>query len=93
MNQGILIINDEKGVLLAFKKKLQILHIGMDTAAALYCWRRRQSSIRYLKKCLLGQQCPKYSHFLALSQPTTKGDVESPFSPSSQGGGKGTPLN
>lgn len=47
MNQGILIVKDEKGILLAFKRKLHIPNIGMDSATAFYCWRKRQSKVRY----------------------------------------------
>lgn len=71
MNQGTLIINDEKGVLLAFKKKLQTPPIGMDTATELYCWRKRRVSLRYSKKRPQGQQCPQYiNHFLTLLPPS-----------------------
>jgi hypothetical protein len=71
MNQGTLIINDEKGILLAFKKKLQIPNIGMDTATELYCWRKHQSYFRYSKRYPQGQQCPPHiNHFLTLFPPS-----------------------
>lgn len=71
MNQGTLIINDEKGVLLAFKKKLKTPSVGMDTATELYCWRKRQSCRRYSKKSPQGQQCPQHiNHYLTLFSPS-----------------------
>jgi hypothetical protein len=71
MNQGTLIINDERGILLAFKKKMQIPNIGMDTATELYCWRKRRSYLRYSKRRPQGQQRPtNINHFLTLYPPS-----------------------
>jgi hypothetical protein len=73
MNKDVLFIKDERRISSVLKKKLFISCIEMDTVAELYLWRKHHSKTRYLQKGLQGQQCPKNSHFLALSLPSIQG--------------------